>query len=75
MCPPHLTKQQFGLGRVTVQKDVLQVGAVILLLFKGGCICLGEVGVLDLVYSVILVRTPEHLLWSSLLPGTQLILE
>lgn len=44
MCPPHLTKQQFGLGRMTVQKDVLQDGAVILLLSKGGCICLGEVG-------------------------------
>lgn len=35
MCPPHLTKEQFGLGRVTVQKDVLQDGAVILVLSKG----------------------------------------
>lgn len=32
-------------------------------------------GVQDPVFPVMLVRTPEHGLGSSLLPGTQLILE
>lgn len=41
--PPRLTKQQFGLSKVSVQKDAPQDGAVILLLSKEGCICLGEV--------------------------------
>lgn len=60
--PPHVIKQQFGLGKVTVQKDALQGGAVIMLLSKKAAFAWEKWGVQDPIFPVVLVRTPEHVL-------------